>query len=100
MSVIDHHIDCEWHLDQYNWECTCGAVKNPAEFRPDFKALLAAVEDAEDSLALAEHRLEEATGTSPEAISIEEADRIISENPTPVEETMKAWVLWYRYDSA
>lgn len=19
-----HHIDCDWHLDQYPWECTCG----------------------------------------------------------------------------
>jgi hypothetical protein len=23
-----HHIDCEWHHDQYDRECTCGAVKN------------------------------------------------------------------------
>jgi hypothetical protein len=23
-----HHIDCEWHHDQYGFECTCGAVKN------------------------------------------------------------------------
>ena len=21
-----HHIDCEWHHDQYDAECTCGAV--------------------------------------------------------------------------
>ena len=20
-----HASDCEWHLDQYPWECTCGA---------------------------------------------------------------------------
>jgi hypothetical protein len=23
-----HHTDCEWHHDQYDRECTCGAVKN------------------------------------------------------------------------
>ena len=22
-----HHTDCEWHHDQYDWECTCGAVR-------------------------------------------------------------------------
>jgi hypothetical protein len=28
-----HHIDCEWHHDQYDRECTCGAVKNLSALR-------------------------------------------------------------------
>lgn len=23
-ELVCHHPDCEWHLDQYPWECTCG----------------------------------------------------------------------------
>jgi hypothetical protein len=26
MTVNLHRNDCDWHLDQYDWECTCGAV--------------------------------------------------------------------------
>ena len=26
-----HHIDCPWQLDQYPWECTCGATAAKAE---------------------------------------------------------------------
>ena len=26
-TAARHHIDCEWHLDQYDWECTCGATR-------------------------------------------------------------------------
>lgn len=31
-----HAYDCEWHLDQYDWECTCGAVPNPEEIKPEW----------------------------------------------------------------
>jgi hypothetical protein len=24
--MSEHHKDCGWHLDQYPWECNCGAV--------------------------------------------------------------------------
>jgi hypothetical protein len=27
MTAADHTIDCGFHLDQYPWECTCGAIK-------------------------------------------------------------------------
>lgn len=27
--AADHHPDCDWHLDQYDFECTCGAVIAP-----------------------------------------------------------------------
>lgn len=30
MAARDHHEDCEWHLDQYDWECTCGATRPKA----------------------------------------------------------------------
>lgn len=26
MTAVAHHIDCGWHLDQYPFECTCGAI--------------------------------------------------------------------------
>ena len=25
-TAAQHHIDCEWHHDQYEAECTCGAA--------------------------------------------------------------------------
>lgn len=25
MTTLPHAIDCDWHCDQYDWECTCGA---------------------------------------------------------------------------
>ena len=25
--MTDHRSDCDWHIDQYPWECTCGAIK-------------------------------------------------------------------------
>lgn len=25
--TIQHHRFCAWHLDQYNWECTCGVSR-------------------------------------------------------------------------
>ena len=25
-TAAQHHTDCEWHHDQYDAECTCGAV--------------------------------------------------------------------------
>lgn len=28
MPVADHHWACDWHLDQYDDECCCGAT-NP-----------------------------------------------------------------------
>lgn len=24
--TLNHARDCDWHVDQYWWECTCGAV--------------------------------------------------------------------------
>lgn len=30
----DHGDQCEWHHDQYSWECTCGAIQNPVQFKP------------------------------------------------------------------
>ena len=26
-ATVRHADNCEWHFDQYDWECTCGAVK-------------------------------------------------------------------------
>jgi hypothetical protein len=25
-KATNHSGDCEWHLDQYPWECTCGLL--------------------------------------------------------------------------
>ena len=25
-EATKHSGDCEWHLDQYPWECTCGLL--------------------------------------------------------------------------
>jgi len=30
----DHAADCGWQLDQYPWECTCGAIADPNKFKP------------------------------------------------------------------
>ena len=30
-TAARHHIDCEWHHDQYDWECTCGATRPVAQ---------------------------------------------------------------------
>jgi hypothetical protein len=38
-----HHIDCPWQLDQYPWECTCGATAAKAEI----ERLRAALDAAE-----------------------------------------------------
>ena len=27
--MTQHADDCDWHVDQYPWECTCGAIKPP-----------------------------------------------------------------------
>lgn len=34
--ATDHAHDCEWHLDQYDFECTCGAVEHPEKFKPQW----------------------------------------------------------------
>jgi hypothetical protein len=26
MFTLTHKADCDWHCDQYWWECNCGAV--------------------------------------------------------------------------
>lgn len=31
-----HALNCDWHLDQYDFECTCGAVPNPEEIKPSW----------------------------------------------------------------
>lgn len=28
-----HAVDCDWHCDQYPWECTCG-LTTPKAARP------------------------------------------------------------------
>jgi hypothetical protein len=25
-----HAKDCEWHAEQYPWECTCGLIQRPS----------------------------------------------------------------------
>lgn len=30
----EHGDQCDWHLDQYPWECTCGAIPDPDKFKP------------------------------------------------------------------
>lgn len=25
-EATTHSSDCEWHMDQYPWECTCGLL--------------------------------------------------------------------------
>jgi ribosome-binding protein aMBF1 (putative translation factor) len=53
--------------------------------RTDLDALLADLEDAEDRAALLEHALAKATGTLPEPLTIEEAERLINgESPVKV----------------
>jgi hypothetical protein len=32
----NHADDCGWHLDQYSWECTCGAIPDPDKFKPEW----------------------------------------------------------------
>ena len=32
----DHGDQCEWHHDQYPWECTCGAIPDPDKFKPEW----------------------------------------------------------------
>lgn len=46
---MKHARDCDWHLDQYDFECTCGAVSNPQEIKPDWLK-------ASHSLALGKRR--------------------------------------------
>jgi hypothetical protein len=31
-EVPKHHAICEWHWDQYPWECTCGLTAAKAEW--------------------------------------------------------------------
>jgi hypothetical protein len=35
LRSVGHHIICEWHLDQYPWECTCGATAPRAAWFDD-----------------------------------------------------------------
>ena len=30
MGVTDHHPDCDWFCDQYDFECSCGATRPKA----------------------------------------------------------------------
>lgn len=37
MSKAGAHADnCEWHLDQYDFECTCGVIPNPEKIKPQW----------------------------------------------------------------
>jgi DNA-binding XRE family transcriptional regulator len=50
--------------------------------RADYDALVDELEDAEDRIAVLEHRLAKASGKGDEMLTLEEADRLISgENP-------------------
>lgn len=31
-----HSDNCDWHVDQYPWECVCGAIENPDQFKPQW----------------------------------------------------------------
>lgn len=37
-QYVKHADNCDWHADQYPWECTCGAIphaqKDPLRLRP------------------------------------------------------------------
>lgn len=37
-TASGHHMDCDWHVDQYPHECTCGAIPDPAACRPAWLA--------------------------------------------------------------
>lgn len=30
----NHGPQCNWHWDQYDWECDCGAIPNPEALKP------------------------------------------------------------------
>lgn len=32
--AAEHADNCDWHLDQYPHECTCGAIVDPDKFKP------------------------------------------------------------------
>lgn len=44
-----HHQDCDYHADQYPWECTCGATRPKASWF-DATALRSAIYRAESYL--------------------------------------------------
>lgn len=33
-NATGHHTNCEWHFEQYPWECTCGAIPDAEARRP------------------------------------------------------------------
>lgn len=37
-----HASDCDWHVDQYFWECTCGAIPLDADHLTEAVALMLA----------------------------------------------------------
>lgn len=50
-----HTYECEWHLDQYDRDCTCGAIVSPAlqrtrEMVANLKAQLARPNNGLDGL--------------------------------------------------
>lgn len=36
--MLNHGPQCNWHWDQYDWECDCGAVADPASLKPKWIA--------------------------------------------------------------
>lgn len=38
MTASKHEINCSWHIDQYDFECDCGAGYRPHSSKPDPKA--------------------------------------------------------------
>lgn len=32
--MVSHRPSCDWYWDQYDWECTCGAIENPEALKP------------------------------------------------------------------
>ncbi len=31
-TMTDHTKNCDWHVDQYPWECTCGLIYNQQRY--------------------------------------------------------------------
>lgn len=55
-----HADDCDWHFEQYDWECTCGLTTPPREYPDtDISASIACVQERSrlDEARYEQHRL-------------------------------------------
>lgn len=50
--AADHHIDCEWHHDQYDFECTCGATRASSEGQEQSRELESGIVEKSKCLVL------------------------------------------------